>query len=103
MSNYITCEDVEGRIDVAVPDTEDSRPHHVAYAQSTQEALQIIHYLNGGADPAAAAVVAAYEQMVQERPTPVTEALTGAVNKVKKAIPRRHRRGERGADDESDV
>jgi|GEM_PF-7021055 len=43
------------------------------------------------------------EQMVQELPTPVTDALAGAVNKVKKAIPRRRRRGERGADDEADV
>ena len=100
MSNYITSSDIEGRIYVAVPGTGEDGLHHVAYARSTQEALQIIHYLNGGADPAAAAVVAGYTQMMQELPTPVADALAGAVNKAKKVIPRRRSKGGRGTDDE---
>lgn len=100
MSNYITCQDALGRIYVAVPDAEESRPHHVAYARNTQEALQIIHYLNGGADSAAAAVVAGYEDMVKELPTPVADALAGAVNKVKKVMPKRRRKGDHDEADE---
>lgn len=103
MSTYIVCKDFEGRVYVAVPDAEDSRPHHIAYARNTQEALQIIHYLNGGSDPAAAAVVAVYEQTVQELPTPVADVLASAVHKVKNSIPRRRRRGEQPAENEADA
>lgn len=89
MSGYVTGRDLEGRCYVGVLEAEGSGVRRVAYARNTMEALQIIHYLNGGSDPAAAAVVAEYQEMLKELPTPIADAVGDGFSRVKGLVTRK--------------